>query len=168
MGRNIRLFITVLLFFIGNSVEANSDVKKIINRNYVPINDSSTKPLLDTTNHSAVTLIEQEFNYYAPQSGTVYLVWNAENHPLDESVSWNENTKLTKGLLYLPMIAHDDTFNIKLKVPVGTTLQYYFWITKSNQGHYLDFWDLQSSGKTTVTKVCTINKNAIYSKVEKN
>lgn len=167
MGSKTRFFISVLLFFIGYSVEANSDVKKIINRNYEPINVLSTKPLLDTTKHSAVTFIEQEFKYYAPQSGTVYLVWNAEKHPLDESVSWNENTKLTKGLLYLPMISHNDTFNVRLKVPVGTTIQYYFWITKSKQGHYQDFWDLQSSGKTTVANVCTISKNAIYSKVEK-
>lgn len=167
MGRNIRLFISVFLFFIGNNVDANSDEKKLINRNDAPNNAVSAKPLLDTTKHSVIRFIEQEINYYAPLSGTVYLVWNADNHPLTESVSWNENTKLTKGLLYLPMIAHGDTFNVKLKVPVGTTLQYYFWITKNKQGHYQDFWDLQSSGKITVTDVSIINRDAIYSKVEK-
>ena len=167
MKRNIRLFLTLLIFFIGINIEATSDEKKEINRNYEPNNDLSPKPLPDTAKHSAITFIEQEINYYAPLSGTVYVVWKVENYPLDKSALWNENTKLTKGLLYLPMVANGDTFSVHLKVPEGTTLQYYFWITKNKLGHYQDFWDLQSSGKAIVSSACPISKNAIYSKVEK-
>jgi phosphoglycerol transferase MdoB-like AlkP superfamily enzyme len=162
MKRSIHLFLTFLLFFIGNNVEANSDEKQISNKN-----DLSTNPIHDKTENSSKIFIVKDINYYAPQSGTVYLVWNTDSYPLNESVTWNENTKLTKGLLYLPMIAHSDTFNVKLKVPVGTTIQYYFWITKTKQGHYQDFWDLQSSGKTTIIDANPIDRIAIYSKVEK-
>lgn len=167
MGRTIRLSIFVLLFFIGFSVEAISDENKLLNKNYLPDNDLSTKLLLDSAEQSGIKFIEQEINYYAPLSGTVYLVWNTDNYPLNESALWNSNTKISKGLLYLPMIATGDTFSIKLNVPVGAILQYHFWITKNKQGHYHDFWDLQSSGKTTVTDASIISKDAIYSKTEK-
>ena len=165
MKRIRYLFLTFLLF-LYISVEANSDVKKLINRNYISNIDLSSKPLSDSVKHSAITFIEQEINYYAPLSGTVYLVWKAEDYPLDKSALWNENTKLTKGLLYLPMVANGDTFSVHLKVPEGTTLQYYFWITKNKQGHYQDFWDLQSSGKIKVADVAPIYKKAVYEKTE--
>ncbi|MBA4409532.1 MAG: sulfatase [Bacteroidota bacterium] len=166
MKRNIHLFLSVLLFFIGINIEATSDEKKEINGNNIPNNNLSYKPLLDTAKHSAITFIEQEINYNAPLSGTIYLAWKTENYPSEEAVDWNDNTKLTEGLLYLPMVAHGDTFSVQLKVPVGTTLQYYFWITKNKQGHYQDFWDLQSSGKITVADAAPISKKAIYEKAE--
>ncbi|MBV5316066.1 MAG: sulfatase-like hydrolase/transferase [Prolixibacteraceae bacterium] len=110
--------------------------------------------------------IEQEFKYYAPKSGAVNLAWRIEDYTLEESISWNNNTKLTDGFLYTPMLAHGDTFAIKLKIPVGTTLQYYFWITRNKQGAYQDFWDPQSSGKSTIKAASAIYKEANYSKSE--
>ena len=109
---------------------------------------------------------EQQVIYVAPESGSVFLVWNTANHPLEESVLWNDNTKLSEGLLYSPMELKNDTFRIRLKVLPGTIIEYYFWITKNKQGAYQDFWDLQSSGSVTVTDNMPVIKNAVYSKEE--
>jgi phosphoglycerol transferase MdoB-like AlkP superfamily enzyme len=115
---------------------------------------------------SVESFVFQEFNYYAPLSGKVFLAWYPENYSPEDATSWNPDTKFTHNLLYTPIPMHGDTFSIQLKVPKGTILQYNFWITKNKEGHYQDFWDLQSSGKTVVTGENPINKNAVYSKAE--
>ena len=110
--------------------------------------------------------LPQQIIYIAPQSGSVYLVWKTTNHPLEESVLYNGNTKLSDGLLYSPMELNNDTFSIHLNVLQGTIIEYYFWITKNKQGAYQDFWDLQSSGSIAVTDGAPVIKNAVYSKEE--
>lgn len=110
--------------------------------------------------------LPQQIMYIAPQSGSVFLVWKTVNHPLEESVLWNDNTKLSDELLYSPMELNNDTFRIHLNVLPGTTIEYYFWITKNKQGAYQDFWDLQSSGSIVVTDGAPVIKNAVYSKEE--
>jgi phosphoglycerol transferase MdoB-like AlkP superfamily enzyme len=115
---------------------------------------------------SPETFIELGINYYAPQSGSVYLAWRTENYPLEEAVNWNDSTKRINLLLYIPMVAHGDTFKVNLRIPSGSVLQYNFWITKTKQGYYHDFWDSQSSGKITVSDATPLYKNAIYTKAE--
>jgi len=108
--------------------------------------------------------VNQEIKYFAPRSGRVYLVWKVENHSLESVEKWNNDTKLNDGLLYTPMLAQGDTFNVRLNIPMGSVLQYYFWITKSKKGHYQDFWDLQSSGKIIIETSNSIIVEANYSK----
>jgi len=167
MKKNMRLLQTLLIFFIGFSFEAISGEKVEVIMSKESGKTKFFTQLQDTSKFSSLVFIEQEFNYYAPLSGNVYLAWKAENYTLEELGQWNENTKLSKGLLYIPMVALNDTFSVKLKVPIGASIQYYFWITKSKQGHYQDFWDLRNSGKTTVNNLRPISKNAVYSKEEK-
>lgn len=111
--------------------------------------------------------IYNSFRYIAPKSGFVYLIWKTENFSNEEAIQWNDSTKLSNGLLYTPMSFNKDTFRLDLKLKKGAVLQYYFWITKNKQGHYLDFWDLQSSGRITANENGSIVKNANYTKVEK-
>jgi len=162
MGKDIRLLVTLLLFFIGINTKALTDdyIENLGNK--IHDRDLSSKPFIDTTKHSAITFIEKQVNYYAPQSGSVYLAWRIENFPIDEAARWNDNTVLIKNLLYIPMVASGDTFRVNLKIPIGSLIQYNFWITKNNQGHYQDFWDLHSSGKITVTNASPITKKANY------
>lgn len=108
----------------------------------------------------------QEIIYIAPKSSSVNLAWSIESYTFDEAFKWNKETKITYGLLCLPMEAHGDTFKINLSVPDGAKIQYYFWTTKNKQGDYYDFWDDQSSGEKIVTNTIPIIKNAIYSKAE--
>lgn len=156
-------FIAIFIFSLGfnsfNLIIKNSAIDdSVIDSSFFP--NEPIDPI-------SYTFIEKEIKYYAPQSGFVYLAWTIEKVPLNESVVWNADTKLVGNLLYNPMIAHSDTFAVRLKVPVGSTFRYSFWITKNKLGHYQDFWDLQSSGKTIVTDDYPITKNAIYTKVEK-
>ncbi len=161
--RNTWLFIFVLFFITGCNNNNNNDVES---KNETGLNNSETTEITIHPIDSAKLFVEQEINYYAPLSGSVFLVWNSENYIQQESVLWNENTKLNGGLLYSVMVANNDTFSIKLKVPAGSVLEYYFWITKNKQGQYQDFWDLQSGGKITIAEAVPINKTAVYSKVE--
>ncbi len=112
------------------------------------------------------SFISKEFRYYAPKSGFVYLAWYVNNVEMDEAIAWNKDTKRNNNLLSTPMLAKGDTFFIRLKVPEGTVLQYNFWITRSKQGHYQDYWDLNSSGTITVTDGTPVIAEANYS-VEK-
>lgn len=119
---------------------------------------------LNTTD--SVVFITKQINYHAPKSGSVNLAWNVENYPQEEALSWNSDAKLMDNLLYLPMEAHGDTFKVQVKLPVGAHFQYYFWITKNKEGHYQDFWDLQSSGSITIVDAHPLNAEAVYSKAE--
>ncbi len=159
--------LTYLLLLVFGCNNVSGSEKK--NGSYIEnINDKElTFQPLEVGTPADVKFIEQEINYYAPLSGSVYLVWKIKNYSLEKSVFWNEHTKLTDGLLYTPMAAHGDTFSIRLKMPVGSSFNYYFWISKNKQGHYQDFWDLQSSGKKKVTDTLPISEKAIYSKIEK-
>ncbi|NNL15028.1 MAG: sulfatase [Flavobacteriaceae bacterium] len=149
------LIITIISFFSGCHHEYSSDK----NTKILAIDSLPSLP----THHS---ILEKEINYIAPQSGSVYLVWNIENLPLDELVALNDNTKLNKGKLYTPMSAIRDTFKIKLNVPQNYTFNYSFWITKNRQGHYIDYWDSKSHGRMQVSDDDPIIKKANYSKVE--
>ena len=161
--RNLLIFISVLFFFIGCNNSISSNKKNEANAEEI---NKKIQPKVEDNKPSPETFVEQEINYYAPQSGSVYLAWRSENYPLEDAIAWNDSTKRMNLLLYIPMIAHGDTFKVKLKMPVGSIFQYNFWITKNKQGHYHDFWDVQSSGKTTVTHASQIFKNAIYTKAE--
>jgi len=157
------LFIAVFLFVYGCRNFVGSEIDKEL-KSQVLQND--TLPNGAVVSSGNKLFIEQELKYYAPKSGAVNLAWRIEDYTLEESIPWNNNTKLTDGFLYTPMLARGDTFSIVLKLPVGTTLQYYFWITRNKQGAYQDFWDLQSSGKLSVKDSYPIYKEANYSKVD--
>ncbi|WP_190246276.1 LTA synthase family protein [Gelidibacter gilvus] len=115
-----------------------------------------------SSNLSSYTLIEKEFNYLAPESGNVYLVWQIEGIELSELLTLNDHSKLTDGLLYTPMQASEEGFKVKLKVPATTHINYDFWSTKNKQGHYIDHWDLKSRGRQLVTDDTPIIKQAHY------
>ncbi|MDP3913260.1 MAG: sulfatase-like hydrolase/transferase [Bacteroidota bacterium] len=161
--RNLPIFISVLLFFIGCNNSVSSDKKNEANAEEI---NKKIQPKVEDNKPSPETFVEQEINYYAPQSGSVYLAWRTDNYSLEEAVNWNDSTKRMNLLLYIPMVAHGDTFKVDLRIPEGSVLQYNFWITKTKQGYYHDFWDSQSSGKITVTDATPIFKNAIYTKAE--
>ena len=164
--KNILLFLSILLFAFECHPDVRSDKKRSANIEDLNIKKLPSQ-LIEPSFTPIDTFIEQEIKYFAPLSAAVNLAWRIENYPLDQTISWNSDTKLTNGLLYLPMVAFGDTFKVKLKVPIGSTIQYYFWITRNKHGYYQDFWDLQSSGKIKVNNVNPITKKAIYSKTEK-
>ena len=161
------LHLLIVLTFTLSFYDISTSEKETENTGKVNGNmELSYQPDSLKENTSTESFVFQEFNYYAPLSGKVFLAWYPENYSPENAVGWNPGTKFTHNLMYTPIPMHGDTFSIRLKVPKGTILQYNFWITKNKEGHYQDFWDLQSSGKTVVSGENPINKDAIYSKPE--
>ena len=161
------LHLLIVLTFTLSFYDISASEKETENTGKVKGNiELSYQPDSLKENTSEESFVFQEINYYAPLSGKVFLAWLPENYSPENAVGWNPGTKFTHNLMYTPIPMHGDTFSIRLKVPKGTILQYNFWITKNKEGHYQDFWDLQSSGKTVVSGENPINKDAIYSKPE--
>jgi lipoteichoic acid synthase len=158
---NSLLSVLVLLFILEWNSGSGTNFQHKTDTESAGLEDS----VFDSIDSSA-TFIEQEINYYAPQSATVFLIWKTENYPIEESVLWNDETKFKNDYLCSPMFVSGDTFSIKLKVPPNSTLEYYFWITKNKQGHYQDFWDVRSGGKILVNASTPVLKTANYSKAE--
>ncbi len=152
-------FLLLLIIYAGIYNNVTAQVK-----NPSGLNNAESTDSLAPQPNSEKKFVVQEIIYIAPKSGSVNLAWLVENYTFDEAVKWNKETKITHGLLYIPMEAHGDTFKLNLSVPASAKIQYYFWITKNKQGVYNDFWDLQSSGQKTVTDALPIIKNAIYTK----
>lgn len=161
----VRLFISVVLLSFGSNRGYCSSLKDRVFKE--SINREVSNQSVEEDTASKIDFIKKKFNYYAPKSGSVNLLWSSENYLIDQAFSWNENTKKAYDLLYLPMESHGDTFSIELRVPKGAIIQYYFWISKNKQGLYQDFIDVQSSDKIAISEASTITKNAVYSKAKK-
>jgi len=153
--------VLIPLFFFGWVSGVGSNFQQKTNSENEGVNDPVFEPA-----DSSATFTTQEFKYHAPRSASVFLIWKTENHPLKEAVLWNAKTKFKDEYLCNPMLVSNDTFNIRLKVPENSTLEYYFWITKNKQGHYQDFWDVRSGGKILVKELTPVVKTADYSKEE--
>ena len=148
---------TVAMHAVNNSEDQNSDT----------LLNNPGKTETDTISQlSFENIVNQDINYIAPLSGYVYLVFSTNNVEPDNILAMNSNMKLNDGLFYSPMTAYGDTFKISIYLPKGSTIQYYFWITKSKTGNYQDFWDLQSSGEVDIDSDNTITTYANYTKIE--
>ncbi len=165
VSKHLLVFVVQIFTFLSNNISVSENSIETAGKGNGDL-ELNYQPDSTLENLPTESFIFQEFNYYAPLSSKVYLVWLPENYKPEYAVSWNPDTKLTHELLYTPIPMSGDTFSIQLKVPEGTTLQYYFWITKNKDGYYQDFWDLQSGGKAIVSGENPINKDAVYSKSE--
>jgi len=152
ISKHQQLFITFLSCFFLHFVVFSSGFNTRVNA----VNIIS----LQVPNHS---FLAKEFSYIAPLSSEVYLVWSTEDASQEELVSLNEHTEFNNGLFYTPMSAVGDTFKLALNLPKNSNLNYNFWITKNKQGHYSDYWDLQSGGTVLISDETPIQKTATYS-----
>ncbi|RTE52866.1 hypothetical protein EHW67_14455 [Arenibacter aquaticus] len=159
------LFTVVVL--IGASVcKANlweKDISRVMLSAAVPQHLSGTSPTTKGKEQS-VKFIEKELRYYAPEAGSVSIVWKSGNHTLEEAMSWNDHTGRVKSFLQNSMLLEQDTFKIRLRIPLGSSFEYLFWISKNAQGHYQDHWDSHSGGRMVVSDASPILKEAQYVK----
>ena len=115
-------------------------------------------------NDQAVKFIVKEIRYYAHKAGSVSMVWKSENHTLEEAMIWNDHTGRVKNFLQNPMVLERDTFRIRLRIPLGSSFEYLFWISKNTQGHYQDHWDSHSGDRIVVSDALPISKEAQFVK----
>lgn len=79
----------------------------------------------------------QEIRYFLPGADEVYLVWGIDGWEPVPSDLRPAGTELRPAgpkeakLMHTPMVRDDDTFISKVSVPVGTTIDYGFLITKT-------------------------------------
>ena len=96
---------------------------------------------------------EQKIKYYAPGMSEVLLVWGIDGWRQIPDDKLN-NVQIVDGLIYSPMLHENDTFYTSIKVPIGSTLDFVFWITKNESNMPLDIWDTNGrNGKDYHVKV---------------
>ncbi|MCB9100573.1 MAG: hypothetical protein H6632_13605 [Anaerolineales bacterium] len=84
-------------------------------------------------------LITYEIRYTIPPASKVYLVWGVNNWQLIPESLRPEWTEINGNVMYTAMPAEDDTFTVKIRVPVGTTVDYGFLIAEK-RGFYNHIW----------------------------
>ena len=108
------------------------------------------------------SILLKPFQYHAPESSSVFLVWDADISPLDSLAALNPESSLNKNMIYTPMAFNEGVFSTRLRLPANVSLYYTFWITRNRQGQYQDFWDRRSAGRIRVTDTLAVVKTAQY------
>ncbi|MCB0208441.1 MAG: hypothetical protein KDJ52_03910 [Anaerolineae bacterium] len=86
--------------------------------------------LVEVNSQLNITLNTQEIRYVRPEATEVNLLWGINGwQPMPEAL-WPPGTEFKNNIMYTPMTKKGDTFIAKVKVPVDTTFDYGFQITK--------------------------------------
>lgn len=88
----------------------------------------SKASLNNSTNFSLIT---QEFHYNMSQASAVELVWGVNGWQPLPDLLWPVGTNVIDNVMHTPMTQEGDTFIAKVEVPVNSTLDYCFLLTKS-------------------------------------
>ncbi len=79
-------------------------------------------------------LIFQEIRYHLDEAGEVFLIWGIDGWKVAPEELRPSRTEQRGAVLYTPMARQGDLFLATLYVPVGTTIDYAFQITKARDG----------------------------------
>jgi hypothetical protein len=87
-------------------------------------------------------LVSQEFHYQMPEAGEVFLVWGIKGWLLMPEEQRPAGTVVESGVMHTPMVLKGDTFTAKLRIPVGTPIDYGFQTRKTRSGATIKWvWD---------------------------
>jgi hypothetical protein len=92
---------------------------------------------LDPHTVSTEQLVTRTIIYRMAEAGEVRLLWGINGwHHVAELIRPAGTTVLDggKGVMSTPMSREEDRFVARVSVPVGSTIDYSFWITKSSHG----------------------------------
>jgi predicted carbohydrate-binding protein with starch-binding CBM53 len=83
-------------------------------------------------------LVTQEIRYRAPGAADVWLAWGLDGwQPIPEAAR-PAGTVLNHGRMQTPMIREGHTFVVKIQIPPGTEFDFWFLITKTEEGKVVD------------------------------
>jgi lipopolysaccharide transport system permease protein len=83
--------------------------------------------------NAMAALATQEIRFFQPAAIDVDLVWGVDGwHAVDEAL-WPAGTVVKQDLMYTPLQKEGNSFNLSLKVPPGTTIDFGF-LFSSSQG----------------------------------
>lgn len=94
-------------------------------------------------------LVSQEIRYRARGAGEVWLVWGVEGWQEIPEASRPRGTVLRQGKMQTPMLHEGQTFIAQVQVPPGTEFNFWFLITKTQEGKVVDIrQDKDGEGRT--------------------
>lgn len=96
------------------------------------------------------SIITKTFYYDSPESSEAYLVWSASEASPAQLKLLNPSTRFDHEWNYTLMEFEDEVFTANLRLPSGCDLFFTYWVTKSKEGYYKDYWDRSVSGRVTV------------------
>lgn len=83
----------------------------------------------------------QKIVYKTNNATEVTLVWGINEWQVPPDSLRPPNSYLKNNVLYTTMQGNRDSFEITIKVPAGTYINYIFWLSKDLKGEEYDFWD---------------------------
>jgi hypothetical protein len=93
------------------------------------------------TKRRVLPFATQEIRYHMLEASEVFLIWWLNDGHIVPEELHPPGTVRKDGALYTPMTYEDDTFVVRLQVPMGTIIRYVFQITKARGGAALERWD---------------------------
>jgi len=86
-------------------------------------------------------LVTQKIRYHQSEAGEVFLVWGVNGWRQVPEAQRPAGTVVKGKVMYTPMVREQNAFVADVRVPLGTTLDYNFQITKTLNGQSIDAWD---------------------------
>jgi len=84
-------------------------------------------------------LVTRQIIYRMPSAGDVTLLWGINGwHHVDELIRPAGTTVLKEGVMATRMSRDEENFVARVSVPIGSTVDYRFWITKTRDGGRTD------------------------------
>jgi hypothetical protein len=83
-------------------------------------------------------LVTQEILYRAPGAAEVWLVWGLEGWRVTPDTTRPAGTVVKDGVMKTNMVREGNTFTTTVRVPPGTVLDFWFLITKTEEGATID------------------------------
>lgn len=86
-------------------------------------------------------LARQEIRYHTLEAGEVFLGWGINNWQIVPEALRPAGTVVNEGVMRTPMVREGNVFTTQVEVPVGTTIDYGFLVTKTPGGADIEVWD---------------------------
>jgi hypothetical protein len=136
-----------LLFPHSDPIRLADMIRMLRDKDIAPFNQISKNSVSteDVNSNPAVPqrqlLINREMRYQMPEAGEVFLVWGINGWKTIPEEIRPAGTEVKNEIMRTPMIHEGDTFIAKVQVPVGTTIDYGFLITKKQDGTAVNIWE---------------------------
>ncbi|MDQ3047306.1 MAG: sulfatase-like hydrolase/transferase [Bacteroidota bacterium] len=91
--------------------------------------------------NTSPVITTQEIHFRAENASEAFIVWGMNGWTQADSSLHPEGSFMKDGLLCSPMILSQNEFQVLLKVPRNSTLDFVFWISKGPRGQSVDLWD---------------------------
>ena len=87
----------------------------------------------------------QQVRYAVEDASEGHIAWGINGWQHTDNAFWNEGTAVNRTLLITPLRqVEDGALVAEINVPLGATIDFTFWITRSKDGLLKDAWDTRN------------------------